>query len=90
MKANTDNGHVKSFCDFCNLKYGAGVRRTVYLAAVWRAEYIELREGADFIRRINALLRLFDAYCKRKGIKSENHGTPLWEVAVEYFGGLKK
>ena len=90
MKANTDNGHVKSFCDFCNLKYGVGVRRTVYLAAVWRAEYIELREGADSIRRINALLRLFDAYCKRKGINPKDHDTPLWEVAVEYFGGMKK
>lgn len=90
MKVNTDNGYVKSFCDFCDRKFGTGVRRTAYLAAVWRAEYIELREGADFIRRINALLRLFDAYCKRKGIKSKDHDTPLWEVAVEYFGGLKK
>jgi hypothetical protein len=90
MKAKTDNGHVKSFCGFCDTKYGTGVRRTVYLAAVWRAEYIEFREGTDFIRRINALQRHFDAYCKRKGIKSENHDTPLWKVAVEYFGGLKK
>lgn len=90
MKANKDNGHVKSFCDFCDLKYGIGVRRTVYLAAVWRAYEIERRGGADFTRRINALLRHFDAYCKRKGIKSKNHDTPLWEVAVEYFGGLKK
>ena len=90
MKAKTNNGHVKSFCDFCDRKFGTGVRRTVYLAAVWRAEYIELREGADLIRRINALQRHFAAYCKRRGIKSENHDTPLWKAAVEYFGGLKK
>ena len=90
MKANKDNGHVKSFCDFCDLKYGVGVRRTVYLAAVWRARDIERRGGDDLTRRVNALQRHFDAYCKRKGIKSENHDTPLWEVAVEYFGGLKK
>lgn len=90
MKTNTDNGHVKSFCDFCDLKYGVGVRRTVYLAAVWRAHCIERREGADLVGRINALQRHFNAYCKRNGIKSKDHGTPLWEVAVEYFGGLKK
>lgn len=90
MKANKDNGHVKSFCDFCDLKYGVGVRRTVYLAAVWRAHDIERRVGDDLTRRVNALQRHFAAYCKRKGIKSKNHDTPLWEVAVEYFGGLKK
>ena len=90
MKANKDNGHVKSFCDFCDLKYGVGVRRTVYLAAVWRAHDIERRVGDDLTMRVNALQRHFDAYCKRRVIKSENHDTPLWEVAVEYFGGLKK
>ena len=90
MKANTDNGRVKSFRDFCDTKYGIGVRRTVYLAAVWHAHDTERRVGADLIRRVNALQRHFDAYCKRKGVKSENHDTPLWEVAVEYFGGLRK
>lgn len=90
MKAKTVNKHVQSFCDFCGLKYGNGVRRTVYLAAVWRAYYIERRGGADLIMRINALQRNFDAYCKREGIESKNHDKPLWEVAVEYFGGLKK
>ena len=90
MKAKTDNEYVKSFCDFCNRKYGVGVRRTVYLAAVWRAYNIERRGGADLIGRINALQRSFDAYCKRNCIKAENHDTPLWEVAVEYFGGLKE
>ena len=79
-----------SFEDFCRAKYGDGVRKTVYLAAVWRAAVVEGRSGKELHARIDALRRYFAAYAKKRGIKAARENPPLWKLAAEYFGRIGK
>lgn len=85
-----DSEYVKMFCQFCARKYGAGIRKTVYLAAVWRASQLEGRPAHELAVRIGALQRKFAAFCRCKGVKAGENNPPLWKVAAEYFGGMKK
>ena len=85
-----ETDHSREFCDFCAAKYGAGIRKTVYLAAVWRASQLEGRPAHELAVRIGALQRKFAAFCRCKGVKAGENNPPLWKVAAEYFGGMRK
>lgn len=85
-----DSEYTKMFCQFCARRYGADIRKTAFLAAVWRAEEIERVKGDARASRVRSLLKSFASYCLRAGVRTEGTDTPLWEVAANYFGGLGK
>ena len=79
----------KGFAEYCAAKYGKGVRKSVYLVCVYYARMSEKGDAA-VAEKAKRTAANFGKWFARKDVSALFATKPMWQIAIDYFEGVRK